>query len=146
MRIDNISNNSFKGKLWISPSMGINEKNFVEKILNYRVNGISNMELLAQKKFDMNITAYGAIQAAHPKIKADALINYIITSGRNKCKKNQNHNPLEIRIEDGARNGAVALRRHLDDTDDFISRNYPTHYYGKRECFKQRMRVLFGKV
>ena len=42
MRINNITNNNFEGKLFISSYITSRDNSFVQEILNYRVNGISN--------------------------------------------------------------------------------------------------------
>ena len=146
MRIDNVSNNTFGGKLWVSSFVKPSETKFLNGILDYEINGISNRELLKNKRFHLDIWSHNSRQTVHPKIKASAVINYIITRGYCKGQKSQGYNPLEIKLEDGVEKGALALRQHFADTEDIIAEQYPTHYYGKFDRLRQRLRVLFGKV
>ena len=146
MRIDSISNNSFQGKLILSPYLSEKEMKFAKEILNYKLDGISNKQLLSKKKFDMSIRSYNYYKTEADAITLNSYINYIIQEGFCKGDKNRNYNPIEIKMSNTAEEGAKILRDHFADTEKLIAERYPTHYYGIWEGFKQKMRVLFGKV
>ena len=146
MRIDSISNNSFQGKLILSPYLSEKEMKFAKEILNYKLDGISNKQLLSKKKFDMSIRSYNYYKTEADAITLNSYINYIIQEGFCNGDKNRNYNPIEIKMSNTAEEGAKILRDHFADTEKLIAERYPTHYYGIWEGFKQKMRVLFGKV
>lgn len=147
MQIDGILGNSFAGRAQFSNPIGKKEKDFANQILKYEINGISNMELLSKRGFDLDIQSTNSKRTVHPTVDIFSVIRYIIQSGYFKGESNKKYSrPIKIRLEDGVQNGAYALRQHIINTDELIDEKYPTHYYTKWESLKMRIKVFLGKV
>ena len=146
MYIDKISNNNFQGKAYFKKTIGEKEKEFANKILDFEIDGISNRKFLAEKNFDMDFRSYNSKRTIHPKLEIYSLIKYVISGGYCKGEPNLNYNPLDIKLDEGVEKGAQTLREHILNTEKFIEKYYPTHYYTNWQKWQMQLKVLLKKI
>lgn len=110
MQINSIDKNSFEGNFIKSRSIKNGTEQFVDQIINYSFNGVTNKQLLEDKTFDVFITNTG-----RKNIEGKPFLNFQSRfDSLNTDIQTVNHKfSTDSRIDDGVEANADKLRRHI---------------------------------
>ena len=139
MRINNISTTNFDGKAKYLRGIKGSEKDFAQKILDFKVNGTSNREFLEGKNF--NIGFYDSKKnPSSDTLFLSVPIRYLQECG-SKIHGFEDRQVHEINILSGVEAGANALRRVIEKIDGDIATRYPAQYnsWGQKIKLKRNM-------
>gem|GEM_PF-5319430 len=142
MKIENISNNNFQGKVILDKYLSKSEKNFVKNILNHKVDGVKNKELLNEKDFDIHFYSRNTRKTVHPKVKLSSCLKFLKRGGYNSFI----YQSSEIKYDNGIEQGAKDLRAFIENTEKFITDHLPTYYYNSRQKLGAKWKLFRGKI
>lgn len=131
MEVNSISTTNFSGKALFLSGLKKNEKAYAKQILDFKFDGITNSELLAEKNFDIKF-----FDAKENK-SCDTLylstdINYLVKQGQ-KVLGFSDKQLHEIDIKSGVEGGAIQLRKVIEKINGDIAKRYPTQYNTKQQ-------------
>ena len=144
MRINNMSDNCFHGRFIIPEGLPANEQKFAEKIINYKLNGITNKKYLRGSNFDVNVIKNLANNNDNKNLKLNIDISYIGTLNFDKgidCTYSESEN---VSVEESVYKAARTLRNLIDSTEQYVDNNLPGQYNSKLQKFWVKTKMFMG--
>ena len=80
MRADMVSNTDFRGKINIDKKMSKPMQDYVNRVLDYKIDGKSAREIISKKSYDVGISNMSSKKAIHPRLLL--LTSFKVTSFR----------------------------------------------------------------
>ena len=131
MRVESVSAIGFQGKINFDKKMSKPLQKYANRIMDYKINGISAREIIAKKSYDIGISNMSSKKAIHPKI-------LFLTSF--KCDGEDVYYRHKIRTNYPEAIGASELLRYLKWVDDAKKdRNGYNNFW-------ERLAVLYKRV
>ena len=128
MRIDNISDNNFQGKIILSKTLSKKKQAFAERLINYGCGGVTNEEYLKRKNFDVCILNGSTKKSSHSKLNFHIGLKYIGTEGSDRGVDITNIKADSVRLDEGLWRATVTLRNLIDQADAYADDYLPTQY------------------
>ena len=128
MQLDTITRDSFQGKFIIPKPLPVRERKFAEKLLDYKLKGVTNEEYLRRKNFDVDIFKCAKKKTPNHKLSFRVGIKHIGTQANERGSDITTVKAEIVNIADGVDKATYNLRKFIDETESYIKNNLQTQY------------------
>lgn len=140
MQINSIDNTNFGGgKFRKSSKIKDGTDWFVNRIINERINGITNQQLLDEKTFDVLITTGNTKKTKTPFLRFKSSFKVL---DNDNLETKRMHIINDGASDDNILSGALKLRQHIQAVDKQKKNNNGFNTVGEK--IRQLIRVLWG--
>ncbi len=140
MQITPVNTTNFEGRFIKTPkAKGDKTSAFIDQVINYPINGVTNEQLLARKTFDVRVGLSGKKQEQKPAL---VFVSSFKSIGKTTGREENTRIVHTEKIDNGIEANAAKLRRHIEYTS--TQKNFDHGYNSKLERITSSIKRFFG--
>ena len=134
MYVNSITSNTFEGKIRFEDNISKSKREFVEKILDFPLNGSTLRKRISKCSYDVEVLSTDTKRTIHPKVSFYSKFNKLKECYWDKYKTYCKYSK-SLKVDETVENGAKHLEEFLNQFERYKSyTNYSYNSFGEKIC------------